>query len=120
MARFLSPMVMATIESFILMPRGILSPSGAGWASTWANSACHIRLRFDSEGRLYVADRNNARIQVFHQSGEWLDEWRNLIVPWHIWITPRDEIYVCGSTPMRWTKVALLGTVLEYPPRTRL
>jgi hypothetical protein len=77
-------------------------------------------IALDSRGRLYVADRNNARIQVFNQSGEWLDEWRNLIVPWHIWITPRDEVYVCGSTPMRWGGLALPGMVLGVPPKDQI
>ena len=53
----------------------------------------------DSKGRLYVADRTNARIQVFDQSGKFLDQWRNLLVPWSLWITPQDEIWSCGSSP---------------------
>lgn len=53
----------------------------------------------DSRGRLYVADRNNARIQVFDQSGKFLDSWWNLLVPWSIWVTPQDEIWTCGSSP---------------------
>lgn len=53
----------------------------------------------DSKGRIYVADRSNARIQVFDQSGAFLDEWRNLLVPWGLWVTPNDELWVCGSSP---------------------
>jgi hypothetical protein len=53
----------------------------------------------DSKGLLYVADRNNARIQVFEQSGRFVAEWKDLLVPWNIWITPKDEIWSCGSTP---------------------
>jgi sugar lactone lactonase YvrE len=53
----------------------------------------------DAKGRLYVADRSNARIQVFDQSGAFLEQWRNLVVPWGLWITPQDEIWVCGSSP---------------------
>ena len=55
----------------------------------------------DSRGRLYVADRSNGRIQVFDQSGTFLSEWRNLIVPWGLWVTRDDEIWACGSSPMR-------------------
>lgn len=57
----------------------------------------------DSQGRIYVADRNNACIQVFDGRGRLLDVWRDLLVPWGLWITPQDEIWVCGSTPMVWT-----------------
>jgi sugar lactone lactonase YvrE len=53
----------------------------------------------DSKGRLYVADRSNARIQVFEQSGAFVEQWRNLIIPWGLWITPMDEIWACGSSP---------------------
>jgi hypothetical protein len=59
----------------------------------------------DSKGRLYVVDRNNARVQVFEQSGKFLSEWRNIMTPWAIWITPSDEIFVCGSTPAQWWEV---------------
>ena len=53
----------------------------------------------DSKGRLYVADRSNGRIQVFTQDGRFVAEWPNILVPWSIWITPKDEIWTCGSTP---------------------
>ncbi len=71
---------------------------------------------FDSRNRLYVADRSNARVQVFETSGRFLAEWRNLLVPWGIWITKSDEIYVCGSSPMRWASQGRLGT----PPKDQI
>jgi len=56
----------------------------------------------DSQGHVYVGGRNNVRVQVFDYDGNFLDEWRNLMVPWGMHITSDDEIWVCGSTPMRW------------------
>jgi len=56
----------------------------------------------DSQGRLYVADRNNARIQVFDVAGRFLAEWRNVMVPWCITITKDDHLWVTGSSPMVW------------------
>ena len=53
----------------------------------------------DSKGLLYVADRSNARIQVFDQSGAFVDQWRNLLVPWGLSITSKDEIWACGPSP---------------------
>lgn len=73
-------------------------------------------IALDSSGRLYVADRNNARVQVFNQSGKFLAEWRNLLVPWSISITPKDEIYICGSSPMRWGEAPEFGV----PPKDQL
>lgn len=61
-------------------------------------------IAVDSAGRLYVGERNNCRIQIFDQEGKTLEQWRDLINPWGIWITPKDEIYVCGSSPARWTE----------------
>jgi hypothetical protein len=59
-------------------------------------------LGVDSTGRIYVGCRNNVRIQVFDQEGRLLDEWRNLVTPWGMVITRDDEIWVVGSSPMRW------------------
>jgi DNA-binding beta-propeller fold protein YncE len=77
-------------------------------------------IALDSRGRLFVADRNNARVQVFDQAGRFLDEWRDLLVPWHIAITDRDEIYVCGSSPMRWPKLPIPGLIVGIPPKDQL
>lgn len=77
-------------------------------------------IAVDSRGRLYVADRNNARIQVFDQAGRCLDEWRDLMVPWHIVVAEHDEIYVCGSSPMRWPKLPIPGLLVGIPPKDQL
>jgi DNA-binding beta-propeller fold protein YncE len=77
-------------------------------------------IALDSQGRLFVADRNNARVQVFDQAGRFLDEWRDLLVPWHIVITDRDEVYVCGSSPMRWPKIPIPGLIVGIPPKDQL
>ena len=52
----------------------------------------------DSQGRLYVADRNNARIQVFDTRGKLLAVWDRLMMPWGLHITSSDELWVCGSS----------------------
>ncbi|MDZ4288360.1 MAG: hypothetical protein U0984_10400, partial [Prosthecobacter sp.] len=56
----------------------------------------------DSKGRLLVADRNSARIQVFDQSGQVLDVWSNLLMPWGLSLTSEDQLWVCGSSPHWW------------------
>ncbi len=52
----------------------------------------------DSHERLYVADRENARIQVFDTKGKLLAVWENRITPWGLWMTKKDELWVCGSS----------------------
>lgn len=75
----------------------------------------------DSKGRLYVADRNNIRIQVFNQNGRLLDSWKDVVVPWSFWITAKDEIWVCGSSPMPWVHDPKYPTApLGCPPKDQV
>jgi hypothetical protein len=75
----------------------------------------------DSKGRVYVADRNNIRVQVFNARGKLLDVWPDVLVPWGIWISPKDEIWVCGSSPMPWITHPKYPTApLGCPPKDQL
>jgi len=74
-------------------------------------------IAMDSWGRLYVADRNNARVQVFEPSGNLLAVWDNLIVPWGFCMLTGDQLWVCGSSPMPWRKT---DTVLGCPPKDQV
>ncbi|MGQ9913930.1 MAG: peptidyl-alpha-hydroxyglycine alpha-amidating lyase family protein [Thermogutta sp.] len=71
----------------------------------------------DSTGRLYVADRNNARIQVFNTEGKLLDVWQDLVVPWGMCMLPGDQLWVCGCSPMPWRDT---DEVLSCPPKDQL
>lgn len=74
-------------------------------------------IAMDSKGRLYVADRNNVRIQVFDPSGKLLDIWNNLVVPWGFDVSKNDEIWVCGSSPMQWRPT---DGALGCPPKDQV
>jgi hypothetical protein len=75
----------------------------------------------DSKGRLYVADRNNVRVQVFNPRGRLLDVWANVLVPWGLWVSPKDDLWVCGSSPMTWTTDPKYPTApLGCPPKDQL
>jgi hypothetical protein len=74
-------------------------------------------IAIDSRGRLYVADRNNVRIQVFDRDGKFLDEWRHVVTPWGFCMTERDELWVCGSSPMPWRPGE---NALGCPPKDQL
>ena len=54
-------------------------------------------IAFDSQGRVFVADRNNNRIQIFDQEGNFLDLWYQFGRPSGIAISPDDRIYVADS-----------------------
>jgi DNA-binding beta-propeller fold protein YncE len=50
----------------------------------------------DDEGRVYVADRENARVQVFDAGGRYLAQWKSAELgrPWAIAFGPDRHIYV--------------------------
>jgi len=54
-------------------------------------------LAMDSKGRLFVADRNNNRIQIFDQNGKFLEEWKQYSRPSGVYIDRKDTIYVADS-----------------------
>jgi DNA-binding beta-propeller fold protein YncE len=54
-------------------------------------------IAMDSQGRLFVGDRENNRIQIFDQNGRYLAEWRQFGRPSGIFITRDDTIYVADS-----------------------
>jgi sugar lactone lactonase YvrE len=56
-------------------------------------------IAMDSEGRLYVADRTNKRIQVFDQDGKYLDQMTQFGAPAAIFITKDDTLYVVAGAP---------------------
>ena len=51
-------------------------------------------IAFDSQGRLFVADRENNRLQIFDQEGNFIDAWTQFGTPSGLYITPNDELYV--------------------------
>ena len=78
-------------------------------------------VAMDSTGRLYVADRNNTRIQVYSQAGKLLDSWGDLIIPWGFWMTADDQLWVCGCSPMPWLEHPdYPGAPLSCPPKDQI
>ena len=54
-------------------------------------------LAMDSQGRLFVADRKNFRIQIFDQEGNLLDVWTQFGNPSGLFIDANDVLYVADS-----------------------
>lgn len=77
-------------------------------------------IAIDSEGLLYVADRSNGRVQIFDTDGNFQAEWAGKMMPWHIVITPADEIYVCGSSFMPKPLLSIPGIPRGIPPRDQI
>ena len=54
-------------------------------------------LAFDSKGRLYIGDRNNNRIQIFDQDGNYIAELHQWSRPSGIFIDKHDNLYSADS-----------------------
>jgi len=54
-------------------------------------------LAMDSRGRLFVGDRNNNRIQIFDQDGNYIDQWAQFSRPSGVYIDRSDVVYVADS-----------------------
>ena len=54
-------------------------------------------LAFDSQGRLFVADRGNHRIQIFDQDGNYIDSYEQFSRISGLFITPDDMLYAIDS-----------------------
>jgi DNA-binding beta-propeller fold protein YncE len=54
-------------------------------------------LAFDSQGRLFVADRSNNRVQIFDRDMQFVDEWRHFGRPSGIAILKDDTLIVADS-----------------------
>jgi len=51
------------------------TPTPTPW--TWRLSLPHS-IAFDDDGKLYVADRSNKRIQIFTPDGDFLGQWTGM------------------------------------------
>lgn len=75
-------------------------------------------LAFDSQGRLFVADRGNHRIQIFDQEGKLLDTWHQFSRISGLFIDANDMLYAIDSesNAMRhpnWKTGVRIGTTRE-------
>ena len=57
----------------------------------------------DAQGNVYVADRSNARIQVFDANGKFLKAWKSpeLGRPWSLTIGPDNLLYVVDGGDLK-------------------
>ena len=77
-------------------------------------------LAFDSQGRLFVADRGNNRVQVIDQDGNFIASWPQFSRPSGIFIDKNDMLYSADSesgsvNPAHgaWTRGIRIGSVKD-------
>lgn len=75
-------------------------------------------LAMDSEGRLFVGDRGNSRIQIFTQDGEHLATWTQFGRPSGLFIDSNDILYATDSESNTrrnpgWKRGIYIGSVTD-------
>ena len=77
----------------------------------------------DSSGRVFVADRENSRLQLFDAEGRFLEEWPDIVRPTDLFICDDDTVFVaeegarCGLFPwMTPDPDAIGGRVAVFAP----
>jgi sugar lactone lactonase YvrE len=65
---------------------------------------------FDSQGRMYIADRNSNRVEVYSADGKMLDIWHQFGRPTALAIDRNDNIYVADADSSNETRA------LDYNP----
>lgn len=69
----------------------------------------------DQSGKVYVADRNNLRVQIFSPEGAFIRAWTNVGKPWGLAITHDNYIYLSEGDAEKIFKLDLEGNILgEY------
>ncbi len=68
-------------------------------------------IDIDRARRLYIADRDNGRVQIFDEAGKYLDEWDHIRSPYHLIVSPDQHV---------WVSDGVTNKFLQYSPSGRL
>jgi DNA-binding beta-propeller fold protein YncE len=72
-------------------------------------------IAVDDDGLVYVADRENWRIQIFGPEGAFLRQWTHIGRPSDLFYVSSDRcFYVCDAPNHRVTKVSASGEILGF------
>jgi DNA-binding beta-propeller fold protein YncE len=71
-------------------------------------------LGIDRDGRIYVADRSNDRVQVFEEDGTHVAVWPDIASPACVWVDDKNTVWVCGRTTNRMLQYDTEGHLLSY------
>jgi DNA-binding beta-propeller fold protein YncE len=69
-------------------------------------------VRLDSKGQVYVADRENDRVQVFDQNGKFIRQFGGF-APFGLFVTPGDEMFATDGRAHNVHRLTLNGKILE-------
>jgi len=103
------------------------------WGAPGTDPGCFNiphNIATDAGGRVYVADRENSRVQVFDEDGTYLDQWKNLHRPCGLAADARlGDLFFVGELPShlpvnqavpnigaRVSVLSIKGDLVERPP----
>ena len=69
-------------------------------------------IAIDAKRRIYVGDRENARIQIFDENGKFLDQWPNIPHPYFLYMSEDQHLWVCDGLTHKILKFDLDGNLL--------
>ena len=69
-------------------------------------------VQVDSEGSVYVADRENQRIQVFDRDGRFVRQFARGVAPYGLFVAPDNTVYVADGIAHKVIKMTRDGKVL--------
>ncbi|MBM64171.1 MAG: hypothetical protein CL484_14575 [Acidobacteria bacterium] len=108
------PEALSRISKFA--PDGTFLGSWGSWGYTDGQFRAPHSLAMDTQGRLFVADRGNRRIQIFDQEGAHLDTWYQFSRISGLFIDDNDTLYAIDSesdenyNPGGWRKGLRIGS----------
>jgi DNA-binding beta-propeller fold protein YncE len=68
----------------------------------------------DQDGRIYVGDRENDRVQVFDSRGSFLDQWKGAGAPYGLFLTADRRLFVADGRASRVTVLDRDGKALQH------
>ena len=66
----------------------------------------------DNQGRVYVGDRENQRIQIFDSEGKFIQQWTDVGYPYGLWITPDQHVWMVDGGYDRIVELDQNGKIL--------
>jgi sugar lactone lactonase YvrE len=68
----------------------------------------------DAKHRLIVSDRNNSRIQVFDEQGKFLEMWKDIPLPYFLYLSKDQHVWVGDGTVHKILEYDLNGKLLYH------